>query len=373
MPWEEVSIMHRRKEFVSLALSEGSNVSELCRRFGISRQTGYKWLRRAAVAGEDFRDRSRRPKRSPERTAADVEMAILSVRDGHPAWGARKIAHCLGRDGIAAPAASTVHAVLRRHGRVVAGPGLHKAAERFEKPRPNQLWQMDFKGQVKLSSGSWVHPLTVIDDHSRYALCLRACPNERTETVRAALSAAFRTYGLPDAFYVDNGNPWGNAGQERWTRLGVWLLKLGVDLIHSRPYHPQGRGKNERFHRTLKAEVLAFERFADIPRMQKAFDSWRVVYNSERPHQALDMRVPASCYQPSPRPLPRAVPDVVYGPDDVLRRVGTTKAYVSFKGRLWPVSRAFQGETVAIRPTGNDGKYGVYFATKRIAEIDLNT
>ena len=238
--------------------------------------------------------------------------------NAHPAWGARKIVRCLERDGIAAPTASTVHAVLCRHGRIVDTSGLKGPAMRFEKPRPNQLWQMDFKGRVKLANDAWVHPLTVLDDHSRYALCLQACRNERRETVKPLLTAVFRTYGLPDAFYVDNGNPWGTGGQGQWTRLRVWLLKLGVNLIHSRPYHPQGRGKNDRFHRTLKAEVFALKRFAGFTPLQQAFDNWRTVYNTERPHQALDMRVPASSYQPSSRPMPDKLPKPAYGPDDIL-------------------------------------------------------
>jgi len=163
--------------------------------------------------------------------------------NAHPAWGARKIVRCLERDGIAAPTASTVHAVLCRHGRIVDTSGLKGPAMRFEKPRPNQLWQMDFKGRVKLANDAWVHPLTVLDDHSRYALCLQACRNERRETVKPLLTAVFRTYGLPDAFYVDNGNPWGTGGQGQWTRLRVWLLKLGVNLIHSRPTIPKGAAR----------------------------------------------------------------------------------------------------------------------------------
>ncbi len=373
MPWEYLSIMEQRREFVALARLAGGNVSLLCRRFGISRQTGYKWLARAGACDEDFSDRSRRPLSSPLRTPADMEARVLSVRDAHPAWGARKIVSCLERAGVSPPAASTVHAILTRHGRISGAPGLDKAAQRFEMPEANQLWQMDFKGRVKLEDGSWVHPLTVVDDHSRYALCLRACGDERTQTVKSSLEAVFGTYGLPGAFYVDNGNPWGNGGQGQWTRMAVWLLKLGVDLIHSRPYHPQGRGKNERFHRTLKAEIFALRRFRDIAQLQRAFNKWRVVYNTERPHQALDMHVPASRYQPSPRPMPKTLPEVAYGPDDIVRKVGNTTPQISFKNRRWRIPRAFRGEIVAVRPLNIDGRYAVYFATKRIAEIDLRS
>jgi len=182
------------------------------------------------------------------------------MRDAHPAWGPRKIAHCLARQGITPPSLSTIHTILRRHGRIAPSAGSPGAFQRFEKDAPNLLWQMDFKGRMPLSNGSACHPLTVVDDHSRYALCLQACGNEQNVTVQSRLTLAFRRYGLPDAFFVDNGTPWGDAAGARWTRFGVWLLKLGVDLRHSRPYHPQSRGKNERFHRTLKAEVFALAR-----------------------------------------------------------------------------------------------------------------
>jgi transposase InsO family protein len=206
MPWREVSVMDQRREFVRLANQEGANRRELCRRFGISPEVGYKWLGRFAANGE-LGDRSRRPHTVPLRTDRTIEDRILALRDGHPAWGARKIARCLEREGQVMPAVSTVHEILRRHGRVVApqrAPGAHR---RFEKEAPNQLWQMDFKGWVRLANGVPCHPLTVVDDHSRYAVCLTACANQQNATVRSALETTFRCYGLPDAMYVDNGNP----------------------------------------------------------------------------------------------------------------------------------------------------------------------
>jgi transposase InsO family protein len=371
MPWREVSIMQQRREFVALAMQEGANRRELCRRFGIHPETGYKWLGRFAGGDRDLGDRSRRPQLSPARTAAAIEAQVLAVRDAHPAWGARKLARCLARAGVQPPAPSTVHAILQRHGRIAPPPGGGAAHQRFEKEAPNLLWQMDFKGPVRLAGDALCHPLTMVDDHSRFALCLAACGNEQGTTVKAHLERTFRRYGLPEAMFVDNGGPWGFTLQEPWTRLGVWLLKLGVGVIHSRPYHPQSRGKNERFHRTLKAEVLAFERFRDLAAAQRAFDRWRAIYNLERPHQALDQEVPASRYRPSPRPLPERLPQVDYDPHETVRTVSSTKAYVSFKGRLWKVPQAFCGERLAIRPLARDGRYGVFFAAHHVATIDL--
>jgi transposase InsO family protein len=372
MPWREVSALDQRREFVRLALQDGANRRELCRRFGISPDVGYKWLARHRAGETDLADRSRRPRRMPARCEASIEALALAVRDAHPAWGARKIARCLSREGHAPPAISTVHAILRRHGRVnppAGKPG--QPYQRFEMEAPNLLWQMDFKGHMPLGDGASCHPLTVIDDHSRYALCLAACANEQGATVRMHLETAFRLYGLPEAMFVDNGGPWGFTLAEPWTRLGVWLLKLGVRLIHSRPYHPQSRGKNERFHRTLKAEVFAFTSFKDLTAVQRAFDQWRALYNLERPHEALDQDVPVSRYRPSPKTMPESLPEVEYDADQLVRSVSTTKAYVSFKGRLWKVPQAFCGERLAIRPLNVDGKYGVFFAAHQVAAIDL--
>jgi transposase InsO family protein len=323
MPWREVSKMDERREFIRLAMQEGTNRRELCRRFGIHPDTGYKWLGRRS-ADEALADRCRRPHSSPSRTEAAIEARILAVRDEHPAWGARKIARCLERDGIACPAHSTVHEILRRHGRIVPPVGGPVAGQRFEKPAPNLLWQMDFKGHVPLADGNRCHPLTVID----------------------------------------------SSGQH-WTRLGVWLLKLGVAVLHSRPYHPQSRGKNERFHRTLKAEVFALNRFRNLVEVQRAFDAWRTVYNLERPHQALDQEVPASRYRPSIRSMPDRLPNLEYDEHEIVRSVSTTKDYISFKGRLWLVPRAFRGERVAVRALTTDGQYGVFFGAFQIATIDL--
>jgi putative transposase len=373
MPWREVSVMDQRRELVRLAAREGVNRRELFRRFGISPDIGYKWLARWAAGDEELADRSRRPHVSPGRCEAQIEARVLAVRDAHPVWGARKIARRLERAGVTPPALSTVHEILRRHGRVGPPQTSSKPYQRFEKEAPNRLWQMDFKGDVPLANGASCHPLTMIDDHSRYALCVRACANEQGRTVQDQLTATFQRYGLPDAIFVDNGTPWGDSSGTRWTRLGVWLLKLGVGLVHSRPYHPQSRGKNERFHRTLKAEVFAMRQFRDLPDLQRAFDSWRTVYNLERPHEALGLDVPASRYRPSSRAMPDRLPVVEYDSHETVRRVSTTKSYVSFKGQRWIVPRAFRGERLAIRALTQNGRFGIFFGSWQIDTIDLTS
>ncbi len=372
MVWRKVSVVDERREFVMFASQEGANVSALCRHYGVSRQTGYKWLGRGACPDESFADRSRRPLHQPARSPESLEAAVLEVRDEHPAWGARKIARSLEMKGVRAPAPSTVHAILGRHGRIGDGPRAHQAPfGRFERALPNQLWQMDFKGKVKMSGGGWCHPLTVLDDHSRFCPALEPCADEQGGTVKPLLERAFRRYGLPDAVYVDNGSPWGTGSPGGWTRFGVWLLKLGIEVIHGRPYHPQGRGKIERFHGSLAAESLSPVPAGGLETFKTRFERWRSVYNMERPHEALDLAVPASRYRPSARSFPEREPEMVYDEGEILRKVGTTKAYVSYAGRLWKVPQAFMGERVAIRALDSEGRHAICFGSTPIATIDL--
>ena len=372
MPWQECSVMNSRYEFLSLVTQPGSNFSQLCNRFGISRKTGYKWLKRFERTNSmELSDHSRRPRCSPYRTAANIEAQVLSIRDTYN-WGARKVAHCMGRDHQVPIAKSTVHSILQRYGRVSPPAVSAGGYQRFEQERPNQLWQMDFKGHFALGNGERCHPLTVLDDHSRYALCLQACDNQRGDTVKERLTATFRRYGLPERMLMDNGSPWGNDREHQHTPLTVWLLQLGIGVTHSRPYHPQTQGKDERFHRTLKVEVLAQRVFADFARMQLRFNDWRHCYNQRRPHEALAMNVPASRYQVSQRSFPEQLPPLEYGSTDKVRRVqGDGK--ISFGNRQFHVGKAFFGHAVALRVTPVDGLFEIYFATHRITTINLRT
>jgi transposase InsO family protein len=373
MAWKEVSIMVLRRDFVMLAQHPGTNIRQLCRRFAISPTTGYKWLRRYRQdSQETFCDRSRRPHRSPQRSRRQTEQQLLTVRDAHPAWGARKIRkrlETLGQSPL--PAASTIHAILRRHGRIdPAESPKHQPWQRFEHEAPNQLWQMDFKGHFLLGNRVRCHPLTVLDDHSRYALCLQACRDEQGPTVQQQLTQTFRRYGLPQRMLVDNGAPWGNDPGHPFTPLTVWLLRLGIGVCHSRPYHPQTQGKEERFHRTLKAEVLSAVTFPDLVALQQRLDQWRSIYNHQRPHQALAMAVPSSRYQVSQRSFPEALPPLEYDSTDVVRKV-QNHGLISFHNQRFRVGKAFRGYSVALRPTPDDGLWKVYFATQCIARINL--
>jgi transposase InsO family protein len=365
--------MSLKREFVELAAQEGVSLSALCRRYGISRTAGYKWLARYAAEGaEGLAERSRRPRHSPRQTTTEMAQRILALRKAHPAWGARKLHRRLADQGQTdLPSVGAVHAVLVRAGCITPEQSAqHQAWQRFEHPHPNDLWQMDFKGHFPLECGTRCQPLTVLDDHSRFSLLLQACLDQRTSTVEAALTGAFRRYGLPRRMTMDNGSPWGSDDQAPYTRLTVWLTRLGIQVSHSRPYHPQTQGKDERFHRTLKAELLAQGHWQDWPSTQRRFDVWRDTYNLLRPHQALGMNTPASRYQISSRPYPEFLPPLEYGPDDHPRKVDSA-GRLCFRGRTFRLGKALVGQTVGLRATATDGRYDAFLGTIKIASLDL--
>ncbi len=213
MPWKEVNTVDLRREFVRLAGSGSLDMSALCQRYGVSRKTGYKWLGRYTQEGDQgLLDRSRCPHHQPRRSPASVEQIVLGLRQLYPDWGGRKLARVMRNKGYCQiPSPSTITEILRRHGVLhTEGQAAVKNYISFEHPYPNDLWQMDFKGDFPMSHGR-CHPLTVLDDHSRFSLCLAACRNERTETVKTQLVGAFERYGLPLRMTMDNGSPWGCA------------------------------------------------------------------------------------------------------------------------------------------------------------------
>jgi putative transposase len=368
MTWRTSSAMSERLRFVERAQA-GAKIAPLCREFGISRQTGYKWLGRFSEFGAlGLVDRERTPHRQPSRVPHVIEAAVLQIRKDRR-WGARKIRAVLRRQGIAAPAVSTIQQVLERNG-CVESPIRHTPVGRFERSRPNELWQMDFKGNFPLDNGERCHPLTILDDHSRFNLALRACPNEQLGTVRQELTRVFETYGLPDAMLTDNGSPWGDS-QRRVTRFGIWLMRLGITLLHGRPWHPQTQGKEERFHRTLEDELLRHEQHPAVEAWQPRFDDYREIYNWERPHEALAMEVPGSRYQESKISLPSRTPEFVYPLGTVTRKVQRLGC-IYFRGQIHRcVQTVFCGQRVALLPTELPAELGVFFGKHRIGTIDL--
>lgn len=371
MPLEVKTAVDYRHEFVLLASQEGANVRELCRRYRFAPATGYKWLRRYREGGmAALEDRSRRPATSPARTAVAVETRVLAVRDAHPTWGGRKIHHWLERHGVATvPAPTTITAILHRAERVTMDPPPPRPVQRFVRDQPNELWQLDFMGHRHLRTGR-VHPLSVLDDHSRFGLVLAACADERRATVQAHLTACFQRYGLPDALLCDNGPPWGTSGAGGVTALEAWWMRLGIRIRHGRVRHPQTQGKLERWHRTIGADVFGLRGLATLAAAQAAFDRFRHDYNTERPHEHLAWAVPASHYQPSPRPFPTRLPELVYDDADVVCWV-RQKGEITFQGHRVFISQGLGGELVGVRPTTTDGVFVVRFAQQPVTTIDL--
>lgn len=370
MPWKELSVMEQRKEFVLLANKEGANLRELCRRYEISPTTAYKWLGRFQGEGEaGLGNHSRRPQNSPLRTDETLEARILEAREAHPRWGARKLKRWVeDRGATGLPSVSTIHAILKRNGQISTDESAaHQAWQRFEHAQPNDLWQMDFKGHFATGAGR-CHPLTVLDDHSRYVLCLGAQGDERAASTQQQLIQTFRRYGLPWQMTMDNGAPWGDP--ECYTRFELWLIRMGIKVSHSRPYHPQTQGKDERFHRTLKAEVLQGQAFRDLAHAQQKFDEWLPIYNQERPHEALGMNTPATRYESSTRPYPEQLPEFEYGSSDIVRKV-QGKGELSYKNKLYVLGQAFSGYPVALRQTRSDDCLEVYFGVHHVAIISL--
>lgn len=376
MSWREVvQQMSFRREVMVLGNQPGANVRAICERFQISRKTFYKWRQRWKQTGEaGLQNQSRRPHGSPAQTDSSMEQKIVVLRRKHSSWGARKIKRRLMDLGESSlPAASTVHAILKRQDLIAPTESVkHQAWQRFEHEAPNQLWQMDFKGSFVTADRSRCHALTILDDHSRYVVCLQSCANQRTETVRARLTDTFRRYGLPERMTMDNGAPWGNDADHRHTPLTVWLMRLGVAISHSRPYHPQTQGKDERFHRTLDVDLLQSRSFRNLEHVQQEFEPYRHVYNHERPHEALGMAVPASRYQISLRAFPETLPSIEYDSIDRIRRVAA-KGFIHFRRRHIHVGKAFGGYPVAIRPTAQEAVFEVYFCRHRLTRFDLRT
>lgn len=374
MPWRISSAMSQRHEFVLLANQENANVRQLCRQFSISSATAYKWLRRFRAEGvQGLHELSRRPYHSPARTPEEIENAVISQRQQHPTWGGRKLrARLLTLGHPQVPSPSTITSILDRHHLLSNEEALkHKPWIRFEHPQPNDLWQMDFKGDFALGRGR-CYPLTVIDDHSRFALGMVACLNQRTETARLALVSVFRRYGLPWRLAMDNGTPWAayRHGRTRYTDFSVWLIRLGIRLSFSRPHHPQTQGKNERFHRTMALELLRDQLWADQQACQQAFEKWRAQYNLIRPHEALGLLVPATRYRASMRPFPEVLLPIEYDDHEITRKVGD-RGQVKYQQRKFFIGNPFAGLRVALRHTSTDGLLDVYLCHQRIGSIDL--
>lgn len=311
----ETSKEAQRWKFVDELTSGLWSVTELCERYGISRTTAYKWLRRAREEPPEraYRDHARTPRTCPHRTAADVEAQLLKLRAEY-GWGAKKLLQVLARQypWIARPARSTVNAILDRHGK------LHKQRRRphwahpgvapLVTTRPNQVWPADFKGQFRLQTGAYCYPLTVTDHYSRKLLACRALSSTATADTIQAFRTLFRASGLPEAIRTDNGAPFASRAIRGLTPLSVWWMQLGI--VHQRihPASPHENGQHERMHRDLKREATRPPAWTYRGQQQK-FDRFRRRFNDERPHDALNGALPRERWAPLPAPVPRPHPE----------------------------------------------------------------
>jgi len=350
MPWLETDVRDQRIQFVLTVRRGTATVSETCRAFGISRTTGYKWLRREAAVGSVavLADRSRRPQHSPRRTPVAVVQRLGELR-AHFGWGGAKLAPLMAAEGyVLTP--RTIDRWIQREGWTRADSAPAPALQRFTHARPNDLWQMDAKGAYPLADRQRCHTLSVLDDHSRFVVGLTPLLRLQTGAVRAALIGSFERYGVPAAMLMDHGAPWWSThGPAGLTRLVVFLLKQGIRVVFSAVRHPQTQGKVERFHRTL-AERL---RWVGVPTTLAGFQrtlAWfREEYNEVRPHAALALTPPATHFTPSPRPY-RPTPRAWTYPDGLeIRRVQPT-GIIRLAGDTYFVSEALSGEDVACIP-----------------------
>lgn len=369
MSWKAKGIMSLREEFIIKAQEKSISFSRLCREYGISRKTAYKWLRRYSEEGIlGLQDRDRRPSYMPLKTRDRFFDLVITLRNKYPAWGAKKLRQVLLNEGQSdLPSLSTFNRILKEGDQITSiDSDKRKAYIRFEREKPNELWQMDFKGHFPVPD-SKCHPLTILDDCSRYAICLKACASENEELVRNGLEEAFRKYGLPDAMTMDNGSPWKGYPGQRLSRLTVWLMRLGIKISHSRPRHPQTQGKDERFHRTFKEEVLKYHNFQSLLSAQQHFDEWKDLYNNIRPHEALNMLCPVQKYRISSRAYNENLPPIDYLPGDEVKKVDSN-GVICFQGRCYQVGRPLRGENVALRLV-KENEWDIYYVNSRLCRF----
>ena len=371
MPWKERTVEKVREEFIKRVLAHEKSKSALCKEYGISRPTGDKWIRRYREGGE-LTDRSRAPKRRPGRVSAEMEKQVVEMRRKYPAIGAAKLHRMMENEGIGAlPSARTMNNIFRRNGLIT--PAASAAAtpyQRYEKAQPNEMWQADFKGHFAMKDQKRCHPLNILDDYSRFCLCCEAQLDETFNSIQPVLQRLFQEYGLPFSFLCDNGNPWGTAQSVGFTKLEVWMMELGILVLHGRVRHPQTQGKDERFNRSFTRECLALNEFSDRQQAQRIFSDYRDFYNNRRPHCALGMDVPSSRYQPSERKYPDKIEPWEYPAHCQLCKVKDT-GYFNYKGQGYFLSEAFAGRTIAVRDSALPGQISLLFRQFRIGRIDL--
>ena len=377
MPWPIHDVNTIRREFVTKALMKGASFSALCREYGISRKTGYKWRQRALAEGlRQLADHSRRPKSSPTQLAESAVCALIRFKLRHPMWGPKKIRQLYARRFADVPSLSSCQRVLTQAGLVMRRRRRRAAlGERITSPitaqSPNEVWTVDFKGWWSLSNGQRCEPLTVRDAYSRYVLAVHAVPRANTTQVQSFFTGLFEQYGLPRIIKSDNGAPFATVSAPHGlSRLSAWWLALGIGLDRSRPAHPQDNGAHERLHRDIAAE-LSCQNHPDLESQQAAFDLWREEFNWQRPHEALQGRCPAEIYRKSSRRMPASVA-IDYGTDMVIRKVSQA-GMIKWGGHVKIfLSGALTGWPIGLRQSDPD-HLEVWFANLLLGHIEISS
>ena len=369
MPWQERQVKVLREEFIRAVLARQQSMSAICRDYGISRKTGYKWLERFREEGQ-LEEHSREPHQQPTKTRAEIEDLVLKIRNQYPCWGARKIESYLQRKGEDPPSYGTIHRIIKQHD-LITQEASQKSRPfvRFERETSNELWQTDFKGEFQMGNATWCFPLTILDDHARFSLRIEPKPNQ--QNVKSSFIATFREYGLPSALLSDNG-PCFAGFRGGYTQFERFLMDQDVLPIHGRFFHPQTQGKIERFHRTLKHELLLAEVPYDLAEADELFSRWRKFYNEVRPHAALNNRTPAQCYQPSSRPFMEQVPKFEYPTAFRLHKVNN-KGYLRFSHHQSYLSDTFIDTYVQLVPDEWKDIVHVHYRNFEIAQYNLVT
>jgi len=368
--------MDQRMKFVVSYLEHELPMAALCREFGISRKTGYKFVSRYIEEGIDgLKDRSRACHHHPNAVSDVLERLVLEARNNHPSWGPKKLRAWLIRrnSSIRCPASSTIGEILTRHGLTVP-LRRNRKTRRYDQPfvgcdSPNSVWSADFKGWFKTGDGTRCDPLTITDNYSRYLFRCQAVRPTGYNAVKPVFEAAFREFGLPVAIRTDNGPPFATTTVGSLSRLSIWWLKLGIIPERIEPGKPAQNGRHERMHRTLKRET------ASPPKQtwrlqQKAFDHFRDEYNQKRPHEAINMLTPGDLYLPSNRPYPMILPEMTY-PDDMIIRSVHSQGDLRWKNYQIYLSETLAGEVVGLRQISNR-IWDIYFGTIRLAQLDAH-
>jgi putative transposase len=334
MPWKVRSPLDERMIFMG-RMQSGEKVTDLCKEFGISRKTAYKFIGRYEKKGSaGLHDVSRRPHHCPHETPEEIKSLILTTKQERPTWGAGKVREWILRRNpdLRIPSRITVHEILNRYnlvshrkrGRRKATPNYlqtpHTASE-----RSNQVWCADFKGQFKLGNHRYCYPLTISDHFSRFLISCESLEDTKGAGAQPVFEAAFEEYGLPEAILTDNGSPFASVGLFGLSRLSVWWMRLGIDLRRIVPGHPEQNGRHERMHLTLKLETTRPAAGNSLQQQEK-FDNFREIYNEERPHESLEMKCPSEFYQPSGRGFPKGLPEIQYPLHDSIRLVNSNGA-----------------------------------------------